>query len=380
VTNYDNVQLVAYGTATSRPVQVLPDNPPGNTGVPDRTEYDTDMKMRGATLCKVADWIRTDHAAVICDPATLKVLVVPEFYFRFGGPVSLTAPPDTKNNSYPYPDALFSIQNLMGDVLQPHFGTDTWKDWLIVAGSVFWHVPAAQTTNLSTAYLNTSIVINGGPHSDQPDTGELVPTMSRMSTNQKGLMSQIDWSIIKGNDRSAWDAKLNPMFEQILGDYEYLRWHQFMADGKNNGSGQPVVFGVEVCLEHRRYGARPSPQLGVLRLMRELEPERPAPTVQIVTSCGMQLQPATGIATDKGGVNMICDGMHVVPNPFPYTWPRADMTVTEDIVTDGERQTTGSMALAGAWEVPANLQVGAGTSPPRTPVDKVAVWQPVPLA
>ncbi|MBP2324799.1 hypothetical protein JOF56_005184 [Kibdelosporangium banguiense] len=67
---------------------------------------------------------------------------------------------------------------------------------------------------MSTAYSCTSIVVNGGPHDDQPDTGSLVPTMSRMSTNQKGLMSQIDWSIRRGQDRSAWDARLNPMFKR----------------------------------------------------------------------------------------------------------------------------------------------------------------------
>lgn len=53
--------------------------------------------------------------------------------------------------------------------------------------------------------------------------------------------------------------------------------------------------------------------------------------------------------------------------------------VTEDVVTDGARQTTGSMALVGAWDVPANLQVGAGVTEPRTPADKVSIWKPVPL-
>jgi hypothetical protein len=369
--NYDQVQLVAYGTVTSAPVRVLPSGEPG------KTDYTADLTMRGATLCKVADWIRVNHSAAVDDPTVLKVLVVPEFYFRFGGPVAAGAPPDTLNNSYP--NAQNKIANLIGDVLVPHFSTDAWNDWVIVAGSVFWHVPAADTPNHQDAYLNTSIVINGGElPEDEPDTNDdpaTVPTMGRFSTNQKALMSHIDWSIERGNDRRAWDAALNPMFLTVLGDPTYLRWHRFNVGGKGNRAGRPVVFGVEVCLEHVKAGAYRAPNAGVLRVLRAAEPALPAPDVHVLTSCGMALDPASGVATDAGGIAMSCDGNRARAGA---RWPRADVRETEEVLTNGQRLLSASANIEARFDLPDNLQVGAPYDT-RTPKDAVSIWAPVDL-
>jgi hypothetical protein len=368
--NYDKVQLVAYGTVTSQPVRVLPPGEPG------KTDYDADLTMRGATLCKVADWILSNHAPAVADPSVLKVLVVPEFYFRFGGPVATGAPPDTLNNSYP--NAQNKISNMIGSVLVPHFSTDTWNDWIIVAGSVFWHVPAKDTTNNDDAYLNTSIVINGGQvPEDEPDTNDpaTVPMMGRVSTNQKALMSHVDWSIIRGNDRRAWDAALNPMFETMLGDNTYLRWHRFTVGGKGNRGGRSIVLGVEVCLEHIQAGAYRRPTEGVLRVLRATEPTLPAPDVHVLTSCGMTLNAAYGVATDEGGVAMSCDGSKTRGN---VPWPRADVRETEAVLPSGGRLLSASANTLVRFDLPDNLQVGAPYDT-RTPKDAVSIWAPVDL-
>ncbi|HEX6340968.1 hypothetical protein [Umezawaea sp.] len=371
--NYEKVQLVAYGTVTSAPVRVLP------PGRPPAEEYDADMKTRGATLCKVANWIQANHSAAVSDPTVLKVLVVPEFYFRFGGPVAADSPPDTLNNSYP--DAVGMISNLIGDVLVPQFSTDAWNDWIIIAGSAFWHVPAARTTNGNVAYFNTSIVINGGElPEDEPNTNDdpaTVPTLGRSSTNQKALMSRIDWSVARGNDRSKWDAALNPMFTTQLTDDRYLRWHLFKTGGKGNRGGRSVVLGVEVCLEHVRASEDRGEVAGVLRVLAAQEPQMPPPDVHVVTSCGMDLVPTIGVATAPGGIAMICDGAQPDTGIQPVWWPHAEVRRTTGVTRDGVRLMARGRSL-GSFELPDGLQVGA-PGDPRTPRDAVSIWEPVDL-
>ncbi|MFL6118546.1 hypothetical protein [Actinophytocola sp.] len=368
--NYEKVQLVAYGTVTSAPVRVLPDREPT------KTDYQDDLMMRAATLCNVANLILTDRQPYVSDPTVLKVLVVPEFYFRYGGPVQPGE--GTLNDSYP--NAGGKITNMIEEVLVPQFSTTDWNDWLIVAGSVFWHVPAKDNTAGEPLFLNTSIVINGGElpvgEADTNSDPATVPTMGRVTTNQKRLMSRLDWSLDQGEDKMRWDAALNPMFKPILGDAEYLRWHRFKARGKGNAGGQSIVFGVEVCLEHVQAGANMRPCLGVLRLLEEVQPLLPAPDVHVVTSCGMDLDPAFGVATEPGGIAMLCDGMEPDTN-YAYPWPTADVRRTVSVSRNGVRQLAGGQVVDGLT-IPDQLQVGFPYSS-RTPADRVSIWEPVDL-
>jgi len=371
--NYDKVQLVAYGTVTSETVQVLPD------GNPTHVDYDADMKVRGAMLCKVANWIQATHGPEVSDPTVLKVLVLPEFYFRFGGPVARDAPPETLNNSYP--DAQAKITNLIGDVLVPQFEPNTWNDWIVVAGSVFWHATRKENPNGQVSYLNTSIVINGGELPDEPDTNgdpTTVPTMGRFTTNQKALMSQIDWSLERGADKAKWDAALNKMFHPVLTDFEYLRWHRFMARGKGNSGGEPIVFGVEVCLEHVNTRVSNQENVGVLRALQNLQPKLPASDVHVVTSCGMSLNPDAGVTTSGCGVAMICDGMRPDTHCQGYQWPTADVRKTAAVFGSGERLLSASANRVGTYELPEQLQIGEPFDS-RTPKDAVSIWEPVHL-
>jgi hypothetical protein len=370
---YDQVQLVAYGTVTSTPRRVLPPDVQGET------DYKGDLDKRGATLRDVAKYIRTHSQSQLGGPKVLKVLVVPEFYFRFGGPMAAGEPQEKEKNSYPH-EAVTMITKMVDDVLVPEFQKPEWNDWIIVAGSVFWHglYRESQDTEPQPTFLNTSIVINGGELTDDQYGTDTVPTLNRLSTNQKALMSNIDWTLDEGYDPRAWDAALNPMFKATLRGADYLRWHRFKARGKGNGrNGAPIVFGVEVCLEHEAAGWGRQPALGVLRYLTDGNP--PAPDVQIVTSCGMALNPAIGVATQPQGIAMICDGSQFRTGfrPNVHKWPRAGVSVTDDVTPEGVRLMS-PMNAPQSFVLPDDLQVGYpyGTA---NPEDAVSIWTPVDL-
>jgi hypothetical protein len=276
---------------------------------------------------------------------------------------------------------VLTISGMIDEVLVPQFSTEAWNDWIIVAGSVFWHVPATKTGTGDIAYLNTSIVINGGElPEDEPNTNGdpgTVPTLGRVSTNQKALMSRIDWTTEAGGDRHLWDAALNPMFKEQLTSKELLRWHLMKTGGKGNRGGRPVVLGVEVCLEHVQASENRQEVAGVLRVLAEQEPQMPPPDVHVVTSCGMDLDPALGVATEPGGIAMICDGGQPDTSVQPVWWPHAEVRRTTAVTPDDLRQMSGTNCV-GAYDLPDSLQVGA-PGDPRTPRDAVSIWEPVAL-
>lgn len=364
--NYEQVQLVAYGTVTSEPLRVLPPDPPAST------DYEGDILKRATTLRDVATYIRTNSQQQLGGPDVLKVLVVPEFYFRFGGPMGAGLPPDDIKNSYP--DAVLLITKMIDNILMPEFGGPDWNDWLIVAGSVFWHSMQKQPPAMQAepTFLNTVIVINGGELPEEPPTRGEVPTLRHFTTNQKALMSNIDWT--RGGYRPRdWDAALNPMFQPILSDDMYLRWHRFKVGGKyNSRNNEPIVLGVEVCLEHKAAGWGKLPSVGVLRYLTDLH--GPCPDVQVITSCGMDINPSIGVATDKDGIVMLVDGMQKGPGA---RWPTAKVASTLEVRPGGERILSEADAPQ-SFALPDNLQVGYPYNTANPP-DSVSIWRPVDL-
>jgi hypothetical protein len=370
--NYRNIQIIGYGSVTSTPTQVLPDTEVNNFGL--------DATTRANTLCAVADWTRTAFDSKLGGSDTLKIFMVPEFYFRYGGP---SDPPDTLLDSYPNAENAL-IPNIATDIMFKQFASPRYADWLIVAGSVFWHKSAQESGATDPTYFNTVIVIRGGPEvalsgEERQANGEgcQIPTMARVSTNQKALMSHIDYASGPGGDRRHQDAALNPMFAPILGDWEWWRWHAFGVHGVAGPTGTPLVFGLEVCLEHAR--ATNSSTLGVLRTLQGEWPKRcsgapmPAIDVQLVTSCGMSLQPSRGIAGPVNGIAAICDG-----HGGSRTWPNVDCERVTQVTGDGERNVALAESPLSTLIVPAPLQVGlAGQQ--HTPPDAVLLWEPLEL-
>jgi hypothetical protein len=373
---YQRIQILGYGSVTSAPTRVLEIN----TNSP----YRKDAETRAHTLCEVAAWTRDTFGTAIAGPDTLKVFVAPEFYFRFGGP---SPSEEALRDSYPNGDIL--LPNIAEEILRPFFAAPEYADWLIVPGTMFWHKSPQESGENHPTYFNTVLVIKGGPNGplvpdevahNRQDCN--VPIMAGLSTNQKRLMSRIDYAFgDSGVRHRKWDAALNPMFEPILDDWDWWRWHEFTVRGITNTNDRPVVFGLEVCLEHVRVTNSPS-GIGVLRTIERnygSHCPQPAPLVDVhlVTSCGMSLDAEEGITTRVNGIAAICDGMQ--PDPAAIdAWPKVSAERVTSIDADGSRQ----MAPAGeprlTHQVPNHLQVGV-LGQLHDPADTVAVSAPMDL-
>jgi hypothetical protein len=369
VPNYKKIQLIAYGVVTSAPTGVLQGTGPNR--------FQEDAELRAQRLCDVADFVATNYASAIADPQTLKVFVAPEFYFRYGGP---SDPPEALNDSYPNGEIL--LPNVNDKILRPHFANDAFADWLIVAGTMFWHKSAADSNAAHPTYFNTVLALRGGPDTELTAEERAangnpmnVPTMGASSTNQKALMSWIDYSGSRDLGSLDWDAAINPMFKPILGDHQWWRWHMFHAHGVNGPDGAPLVFGLEVCLEHVQAYASAQPDAGVLRTLRTRYPSLSEIDVHIVSSCGMELDPASGIEARVDGFALICDGAQPDPRVATPPWPAAEHELVTAI-RQNNLHATGPAALPLHTTVlPANLQLGN-----HNPKDAVSVWSPAPLS
>jgi hypothetical protein len=369
--NYHEIQVIGYGSVTSTPTQVLPD-----TTVND---FKADALARANTLCAVADWAKKTFDAKLGGSEVLKIFIAPEFYFRYGGP---SQPPETLGDSYPNGDAL--LPEISEKVLLPFFASPRYADWLIVAGTMFWHRSAQQSDSVGyPTYFNTVLAIRGGPSAtlsaeERSMNGQRcqVPTMTGMSTNQKKLMSWVDYAPF--DDRRLWDAALNPMFRPILYDWDWWRWHAFKVHDADGPTGKPIVFGLEVCLEHAE--ATPGSKLGVLRMIQQQYGSHcPGPVPQIdvhlVTSCGMTLQPNVGVAARVNGIATICDGAQP---PGGTTWPNANSARVISIGMDGTHNTVPDGWPMATQDLPDDLQVGV-PGQRHTPEDAVSVGYPMQL-
>lgn len=371
MTNYSKVQLISYGAVTSAITQVLDDN---------SQNYVRDAEIRANTLCSVAGWVENHLSGDLGGDDTLKVLVAPEFYFRYGGP---SRDADTLRSSYPNGDQI--LANLMGGTFKPFFEQDRFTDWLVIGGSMFWHRSGESDHDL---LFNTTLAMKGGRYGgllpqEEADNGDplKIPTMGWASTNQKQLMSNIDYSM--SQDRRDWDAAINPMYKPVLGDWEWWRWHMFNVHGVEKCDGTPLTFGLEVRLEHAAHlNSEGQPERGgVLRTLEhdweqrlhDRNPQERAPDVDValVTSCGMSLLPATGVTARMDGLAMLCDGMQP---PQGAPWPKSACARITGIDPGGRRQISAIPRSGGPKEVPDELQLGSREQ--HDPKDTVAVWEP----
>jgi hypothetical protein len=207
------------------------------------------------------------------DRGTLKVFMVPEFYFR---PPN-TVDPDYLNSTYTYDHAMqiFEAMNTM-------FVDAAFQDWLFVLGTVMWNWVDGNTID----YRNSAVHLLG----HQADSLRLI---------EKDVPSHIDgvpdpWPRPWG--RQAYD----PAMEETFRDWSLRRGHVFDAGG--------VVCGLEVCLDHADPGAMDR-QGRTHRVLKHVlsdwfanEPLQPAPAValHLLTAGGMGISNGSVAATEGG--------------------------------------------------------------------------------
>jgi hypothetical protein len=259
-------------------------------GAPTINLADADLKARAQRMINVLFWARAAAAAsdssaikaALADASTLKVFIAPEFYFRKATPADGASGFDRTRNfwgSYPE-EARYQLAEALYGAIQPQAA---FKDWTVVAGTICSFSAEPNPARL----LNTALVLRG----QRSTMDESVP----YTLIEKHYFSWIDLDYRDANNdlwnvrrslTSVFSERKNPDF--VLDNL--IRWDNMLQ-------------GVEVCLDHSE-----SVLATGLRLLGTVFPPAPTVNLQLVTSCGMSLNPlSAGVA--EGGLMLLTDGM-----------------------------------------------------------------------
>lgn len=276
---YETLQFIGHAMHTG-PAYDIDKDKYRYVGKPDAdSDIDDRIKLVGALL-EIA------YANAAPDPGTLKVLMLPEFYFR------------GDRGAYTVDQAhrvVTRLQSLVRDA--------KWKDWFFVFGSLIAYSYAGDIDPINDSSVHAEIYnivpcqYGGFGGGDASDTARVV---------LKEALSDIDF--INAPLRGLPDGK----------DYEafFLEMVSHLAPARPVGEGSEVQFvnyggegvfdccgltwGVEVCLDHL---------VGRLRCSAGL----PQLAVQLIPSCGMSIR-EENIALNTGWVFNV-DGLNSGRHP-----------------------------------------------------------------
>jgi hypothetical protein len=198
------------------------------------------------------DWLGDDRN-------TLKIFVVPEYYFR---------PPTAPTNTYLDLDGWSII-----GALDQMFVHKDFRDWLFVCGTVLWNTGSDERAR--TLYWNTAVHVRGGRLQAAGIVEKQVPS------DQDGI------PLGPGDDDS--DVK------KIMESWWNLRQRVFTADG--------LSLGLEVCYDHK------IPALKWVVLMWPLSEGGGTAEVglHVLTAAGMTIRERS-VAAKRGGYVLRNDG------------------------------------------------------------------------
>jgi hypothetical protein len=245
---------------------VVCDYPPGveapavaRLPVPDDTPDDPRIRLK--RLAGVVDLAATRLQTMGDDAYTLKIFVVPEFFFR--PPAGMGA----DYHSYTYPTRVF---NSILAALDSMFVHADFTDWLFVPGTIMWNT--LLDIKSAPLYRNTLTHIWGG----------------RANSLQ----------VIEKQQPSGIDGM--PLVGIPARDTQYKLYHLSWANQKRHvASIGGVPLGYEVCLDHLN-----SPNCRVLKKVlsnwRAEEGNRQEVSLHILSAGGMGIQPASVAAIDDG--------------------------------------------------------------------------------
>lgn len=257
---------------------------------------------------------------------TLKVFMVPEFFFR--GPTG----------AYEMDDVQRVIQQL-----QASASAAQWADWVFVFGTIVGTalraaaVPPAPPRDI----YNFSLVQQGGV-AGQGDTGARVVMKELKSGIDFVTSTPVPGGLLLGQVDPLAPARVpGPGREQ----------QQINYDGAGIFQLQGITWALDICLDHRDT---------VQRLQRS--PQLPGDAMvqlQLVPSCGMSLQPAS-IVCEYGGWAFNCDGYRDTRHATLAQWQpplvsavlQASAPVPDaDLVLDGQTVPVASLYASGAGEI-----------------------------
>lgn len=320
--NYLKIQFIGYAISTL-PKNILKIEQEYETG-----EYlgllnsIEDIDARMILLRKAIETAR-DRVEEMDDPAepTLKVFVVPEFYFRGtngaykdGLRVDKVFAMDSREK---WDDHLGYIENELIKIVD----NEKYGDWLFIVGTVLvckkdpgkscakpeMEREGQLKSNVIDSYLKVWRENNIG--ADDEGWFELLKNIMNLcnSTSQNiitntclclqgGKLKQgAKRLVVKVNKqyKSMEDFILNRSTSSLRGYQEHTVSYGDLQDQTDTFDIEKMRFGVEICLDHRR---------GRLR-----EEGHNDLDVQIITSCGMQIQ-KDSVCVKSGGLIFNCDG------------------------------------------------------------------------
>lgn len=276
---------------------------------------------------------------------TLKVFVVPEFYFR---------PPETAGDEYlndTYPNRQ---KNQILNTLNDMFRHDDFTDWLFVCGTVMANTEegasaiAAQPTTL---YTNTAILVSGGP-------------LGLLHVVEKKVPSHIDGvpqaRFSDGSTEAAGPGN-DPKLKLFYGDWPERKRHIVDFSG--------VSVGLEICLDHAN-----DPRYRVLRSVVQDWKSQPTEKKQqrgvqlhILTAGGMPGN-LKSVAARAGGYLLRNDGLSPPPSQLwrVKTWLEWDPLGVATFPS-GPQHARAFVRPEDASDIPRSFTVPIPAGPPRVP-------------
>lgn len=275
-----------------------------------------------ARLSFVADAISKAHGYAESLSTTLKVFIAPEFLFRGAGGAYLhdlingwagPAPDEFKLTDPAYNK---NWKGLFGN-LQTIVNEQKYEDWLFIFGTaISASFPTRQSSDKK--YLldptvfgeiyNTALIQRGGAENIKANYA-----------SRKHYISGIDF--IKyyacNNSKAHIIDTVLPADPKTIIPVDVMGINEggavFNIPNINDASGVPLVFGIEVCLDHSCSGGNGANHFGRLRSADQNV------KIQLVPSCGMTLQdasirltPAAGPTPHSYAIN--CDGLSDLTN------------------------------------------------------------------
>jgi hypothetical protein len=308
----------------------------GRIPVPGGVNFNTDARVRLKRLAGVVDIAANTlrNGTLIDNANTLKIFVVPEFYFR--PPRALGA--GYEHDTYPMTGMADVIRGLDQMFVHADF-----THWLFVCGTVMWNQKLPQPNAPDkTLYWNTALYVRGGPGRGGARIVE------------KQLASRIDGvpqALAPGRDQYV---------AVIHQEWRNRKEHVFNVDG--------IPFGLEICLDHADGDA--------YRVLKRVVSDWPANErgaqqdvkLHVLTAGGMEIQNPS-VAAKVGGYILRNDGLAQDPADVPpyvysemrqvqnYTW--TDPLLNRPTVLT-HFDSTGTATLAPAIPAQATNPLPAG--------------------
>lgn len=327
--NYTHFQMIAYETPTLHPAPAG-GNAPAIGDVPVEDPGNADAYTRLLRLAWVVEQAYQQVFAAGDNANTLKVFMVPEFYFR---------PDDGPSNSYDMVTGGAIVK-----ALSSMFANDKFEHWLFVVGSIFYYVDAVTRIHWNDAYI-----VKGGY------TGIDLPT--KLVTKRK--ISSIDGA----------NPISSPANHFKLSDY----LGTWATRQKNLGYIDNLLYGIEICLDHGL-----TYEGGKKGFLRDTAKEysvyhgTPYPVkLHFLTACGMPLEPCA-VAAKVGGYVLRVDGHYCCQ---PGIWNVPFSQCAKVTAQDLEGGVTLDANLAEAWHFDIPLLQRAPVV--ANPVEVAAVTQRV---